>query len=94
MGIKTNSNLEKAPCYHHTFDTCKISMANRRKTLKIGNAIRLTDLKEDTIFKDCRVFIEGSLTADGIEPYSKHKCFIYVNDGFNQAYDDNELHLK
>ncbi len=77
MGMKTNSNLTKSPCYYHKFESCKFKMSNRRKTLRIGNAIRMKNLTEDCNFDDCTIFLEGTLTSDGIIPYSLTNSFIY-----------------
>jgi len=61
---------------HHSANSCSFKLKNRRHTLKIGNAIRMKDLKEDTTFKNCTIFLEGTLTHQGIIPLSIHRCFV------------------
>lgn len=71
IGMKINNH------FNHRIDTCKMKIVPRRKTLKIGNAIRINNLKEDTTFYNCIIFTEGTMTGNGIVPYEKHKCVIY-----------------
>lgn len=54
-----------------------IKLAVRRKSVKIGNAIRVRNIKENTRFKNCTIFFEGTLTEDTIIPFGIHKAFIY-----------------
>jgi len=80
MGMKINANTTKEPNYHLHFETCKIKMQNRRKTLKAGNAVRLKRITEDSTFNNCTILLEGTLTADAIEPFAKHRCLAYVKE--------------
>ncbi|TYS91935.1 hypothetical protein [Rossellomorea aquimaris] len=70
MGMKVNANKSKSPNYEILIKNSCISMENRRKTLKIGNAIRLKAFNEDTTIENCRLFFEGTMTSDGIIPCS------------------------
>jgi len=73
MGMKLQAAEEEL---HHHINNSTFKMKNRRHTLKIGNAIRMKDLKEDTVFENCTIYLEGTLTNQRIVPLSIHKCFV------------------
>jgi len=78
----------------HEITGCYIAMRNRRDTLKMGNAIRIRKLEEDTTFKDCTIYMEGTLTMDRIIPVAIHKCFIYgtSEDGLPAKIHETHAH--
>jgi len=74
MGMKFKTGKGEL---NHTLNGCKLKMRNRRDTLKIGNAIRIRQLKEDTTFESCTIYMEGTLVKNRIIPVAIHECFIY-----------------
>jgi len=74
MGMKFRAGTEDMD---HEITECNFKMENRRKTLKMGNAIRITKLTEGTLFKNCTIYLEGTLTMDRVIPAAIHNCFIY-----------------
>lgn len=79
MGMKINANKGKIPCYEINISNCHISLANRRNTLKIGNATRLKSFNENTTIDNCRLFFEGTMTKDKIIPFNISRYWIQAN---------------
>jgi len=74
MGMKLQAAEKEL---HHSINGSTFKIKNRRHTLKMGNAIRMKDLREDTVFENCTIYLEGTLTHQGIVPLSVHKCFVW-----------------
>ena len=63
------------------FNDCVLYVQNRRKTLKIGNALRVNRLNDGDIVRDCKIVSEGTMfNVQKIIPFNIYKAVIYLDN--------------